>query len=230
MNQPFEDAKRYDQLEALAAAGVDPDSPEVGDLADELRVVQLLSSGEQPLNMPREVEFRKLITRRIQTRRRVWHQAAYALAAVVLIGLTTLWISRPAADANKIVVDAEMLALAGRNHTEQEVLEYLDRSERLLLSIRDYHVSCAEDQTDISPEKQLAQDLLLKQKRFASRMNQPKYFQVRGLFNQLESILVDLNGLDPCTDPSDMEFLNEHINENRILSKIRLIAREIEVS
>lgn len=230
MNEEFRFIQQYDKLEKLIESGADPGGVEDQELAGNLEVIQLLSQQVQDPVMPRSVEFRKSIIRKIERRRRGWWQAGFTLAAILLLGF--LWWkpgSGPPEDV-ALVMDDSMLEQAFQVDARNAMVEYLEGTEKLLVSIRDFDAVCEENQMNVSFEKEMAQELLFKQREFVAHMNQPEYYQARTLFSQLEKILVDVNSLDLCTDPFEVELLNESINKKRILRKLRHVAHEIQVS
>jgi predicted nucleic acid-binding protein len=179
--------------------------------------------------MPRSIEFRKQILARIRKRpgrHRLFYLAA---AAAVLLGLLIGLPWQQQADG-KILFDKSVMARAEENHVQSEMVAYLENTERLLVFIRDNELACSEESRDMAPEKQLAKSLLYQQQHFAPEMGLPRYVQARELFAQLENILVDVNNLDNCTDPNEIEFINNQISKKRILSKLRLIAQDIRLS
>jgi len=228
---PFEDSRDYDRLEALLAPG--SDSPEAGDLAEELALVTLLQDlgSEESPDMPRSIEFRNNVMGKIQSHKRKRFQGLMAVAAVFLLGFVIYRVELPGDHSERVVFDKEMLARAGKNQTRDAMVSYLENAERLLVSMRDFdEVSCSEDKTDLTPEKAMARTLLLQQKLMAAEIDRPEFLQARQILAQLENILIDLNGLDPCSDPLDVELINEHISQKRILGKLRLVASDIRIS
>jgi len=127
-------------------------------------------------------------------------------------------------------VDNQQASLALDTLNRDDMVAYLTNTEHLLMSIRDSDMVCTEKGADMALERNLARNLLLKQKRFTNTLNDARYNQARKLFASLESILVDVRNLDPCTDPMDLELINDHISSKRILGKLRLIAQEIQMS
>jgi len=224
----FRDIQEYDRLDALFQEGVAPEAAEDAETAKALLVMRALASeGAAPV-MPRAVEFRKAVMHRTRVNSASrWRAAGLALAAVLIAGF--LFFNRPESSAGSpLFIDEDMLANALNRGARQEMVDYLEDAERLLLAMRDFDFACSDNATDMSPEKELAKSLLLKQKMFTPYMRNPEFFQARGIFSDLERILVDVNNLDRCTDTEEVEFINDHINRNRILGKIRLVAREIQ--
>ena len=151
------------------------------------------------------------------------------MAAIVLLAVFLPREPEPSGKTH-LVMAPELIDQAMANQARSDMIDYLESTELLLLSIRDYDFYCAENQLDMAPEKNLAKVLLLKQKMFHHQLNDPRYFQARQLFDQLERILVDVNNMDVCSDKFELEFLNQHIIKKRILTKLRVIAQEIQYS
>jgi hypothetical protein len=226
----FELIRQYDQLEALLADGEAPSTPPEH-LAGELAVARLLMHDAETISaMPRAEAFRADLRKELTppTRRGWWGGTGLVLAAAVLAAII-LFPEKPE-QGSDIILDDQLLAMVEREDVRTSMLDYLDEAEHLLQAIRDYETTCSKDQADLALERQLANTLLLRQKQFSTEMNKPQYYQARQLFSQLEAILVDLNGLEPCTDVYELDFLNEHISKNRILSKVRIVAQGIELS
>lgn len=229
MEREAQFAREFDRMESLRAAGAERGSIDDSEMADYLEIVNWLEAEAEAAPMPRGLYFTRALIRRLNHRKRIWWGGGLALAASILIAFLLIGVpeSQP---AHALVIDSQLLDRALMNQTKDEMVEYLQTTERLLLAMRDYEVACSEDRMDVAPEKDLAKNLLLRQKHFSPLMNQPEFFQARHLFSQLERILVDLNSMESCTDPGEIDFINKHISKNRILSKLRLVAQEIQVS
>lgn len=234
----FEDIKKYDALERMLQE--DSETPE---LKGEAKVVRLLMQDAQDQAvMPREDAFHTELMDKLEQQRSVrrtasaWWQrpGLVTAAAAVIIGALSIALWQPAQDAEQggegIIISDHTLNVSNHNATRRAMVDYLEEAEFLLTSIRDLETSCSIDRADLGLEKRKAKSLLLKQKTFATEIDKPHFQQAKTLFAQLESILVDLNGLDPCTDYDEVQFLNTHINKNRILSKVRLIAQDIQLT
>lgn len=229
-DRQFQDAQAYDQLEALIRDGVEPSSVEDRDIAEMLEVVHMLESHPSERSVPHPEVFHRDVMQQVRgIRRRPWYMTGMAVAAAVLVVLF-LPSAPPQNNQPTIMIEDEILDRAFAEQTRVDMLKYLKSTEHLLLAMRDFETSCRDDQTDLQPEKRIAKELLLKQKFLQASIDQPEFYQARQLFQQLEGILVDVNLLDNCTDPNDVEFINQHIERNRILGKLRLVAQEIQIS
>lgn len=219
----------FDQLDhhLTTKQAVDPEQhPEIADL---VQIVSLIEQQPRPL-MPRGTEFRNQVMTRIKPRRSqaFWWQASLAMAAVLLIGF--LWL-RPEPQTQTIFeFDQAFLEKNIQTQTRSTMVQYFRSTERLLMSLRDYELKCSDDQIDFNSEKDLAKDLLLRHQSFVAQMDRPEYLQAKGLLKQLERILTDVNMLDNCSDMIDVDLLNRHINDQRILNKLRLMTREIQIT
>jgi len=230
----FELIEQYDRLEALLEnTPSEAETTKSGELAGELAVIRLLErDAAAPTQMPEAERFRAELRRRLNPApaRGPWLGVGLTLAAAVVAALI-FW-TRPSETGiePQPLLDERALAMVAREDIRNSMVDYLEEAEQLLRAIRDYETSCDLDQADLTHERQLANNLLLRQKQFWNEMKKPQYYQAQNLFTQLETILVDLNGLEPCTDATELELLNEHIDEKRILSKVRIIAQDIELS
>lgn len=229
MDNTFESIRKYDQLEELLEAGADPGAVEDKEMAECLQVAQLLSAGHESVAMPGSVEFRKQVVRRIEKGRAFrWQGAFLAVAAAVIAFFLVPTPGEEKTAKTELTIDPQMLDRAIQSEARTAMLEYLEETEQLLVSIRDFEVSCAEDRTNIGLEKKVARELLFKQKHFEPQFNTPEFLQARTLFEQLENILSGVNGLDPCTDPMELDMINEHVSKKRIISKLRHMAQSIQ--
>jgi len=225
----FSLASAYEQLAAMVdkgetASAADPET------AAHLEVVRLLTAdAASPADMPRSVEFRRQVLERLRRRPGRYRFFYLAAAAAILLGLFVRGPWQQQVDA-KILIDGPALARSEEKHLQNDMVAYLENTERLLVFMRDNELSCSEETRDIAPEKELAKALLYQQQHFAPEMTQPQFVQARELFSQLEHILVDVNNLDACTDPDEIDFINTQISKKRILSKLRLIAQDIRLS
>lgn len=230
-DNPFDQAKAFDRLEELVARGVAPGDPDAADLKGELQVIQLLMAEAEEVAMPRDIEFTNTIMGRIKPRKRfAVIQTLVAMAAAFVLAFIGFRFVPGESGSHEFVVDHARIEDSLETLTRDDMIAYLNGTERLLMSIRDHDAVCGDEGNDMALERQVAQDLLLKQKRFASQLAGDEYNQARRLFASLESILVDVKNMDPCTDPFELELINDHISNKRILGKLRLIAQEIQWS
>lgn len=234
MSNPFKDAENFDRLESLLQ---DKNACETDqELLDLANLAEALSQHGKHIEVPNPEKFRQDILTQVKKSEGPRHNGLWLLlAAVVVAGFFLFRPDQQAPvleedDFQKVVIAPELLDEAMEGGTRDRIVEYLENTENLLLSVRDYSLACSDHEVDISPEKKLAGTLLLQHKLFSEKVKKPEFLQAQTLFDQLENILVDLNSLDPCTDPTEVEFLNKHIIENRILNKIRLVAQELQVS
>lgn len=225
---PEELEKAYDRLVEAQAGQKAQDDPELRDCID---IVRMMEADQEPLTMPRHLEFRDAVMGHVKQKRKpakAWW-AGFAVAAALLMFVFLPKSEDQQAEPEIQIAEDTMNNIMEEN-TRQSMLAYLDETERLLVSMRDLELYCNDNEVDLSPEKTLANQLLLKQRFFANDVNRPQFVQARQLLDQLEHILVDLNTLDPCADPFELEILNEHITKKRILNKVRLIAQDIQLS
>ncbi len=87
MNEEFRNIQKYDELEKLLEAKASPENVEDRELAESLQVVHLLSQQHVESAMPRGVEFRKSVIRKIERRSRSWWQVGITLAAALIVGI-----------------------------------------------------------------------------------------------------------------------------------------------
>lgn len=219
--------ERFDRLEALRHDGADPAGLEDRELAADLRAVYWLEHQAGFFRQFEPPSMRTHIMHRLRRRTRIWWSGLAAAAAAIA---AIMWIQPQPEPQETLFIAQDMLDNAMAADDREAMLTYLRKTEKLFTSLREPTSECASDLLDVEPEKELAKDLLVQQKLFAPQMEQLEYLQVRGFFHHLELILVDLNSLDRCTNPTEIEMINSHIEENRILTKLRLIAQEIQVS
>lgn len=228
MKDSFEFIRKYDQLEQLLETGADPNSQEDPDMAEYLQVVALLTDQAEMQTMPRPVEFRKKVIQRIEKRRVNRWQGLLLAAAALMISFLIFPVGSKEKSEPGLTIDPQMLDRAMQSEARTAMLQYLEETEQLLVSIRDFPVACSEDKTNINIEKKVARELLLKQKHFSPQFNTPEFLQARVLFDQLENILTGVNGLDSCTDPTELDMINEHVSKKRIISQLRHMAQTIQ--
>ncbi len=232
-NNPFEQAAAFDRLEELVARGVSPDDPDLGELSGELEVVRCLQrESSRPVVQLDDEKFRRELMGKLRKRRH-W-PGLVTLSGLAAAVILALYLHRPPAKGpfanGDLLVGENQAAKAIEHLTRDDMVAFLSTTENLLMSIRDHEDACSDEGTDMALERHAAQQLLVQQKRFVSQLNEERYNQARHLFASLESILVDVKNLDSCTDPVDVEIINDHISNSRILGKLRLIAQEIQMS
>ena len=232
--QEIKFAEAYDRLEALHQSGTPPEEVKDAEMADFLRVVDLLDlEGQKAQAMPNAPEFTATVIERVKPRHFYRWTAGLAVAAAFLVAfllIKPIQEAPPPEEQHTMVIDPGLLEQASRKQMREAMVEYMQNTERLLVAMRDYEIACSEQQADMTPEKILASQLLRKQKHFSPDMNLPEFIQARDLFVQLESILVNVNSLDSCSDPMEVDFINKAINSKRIIGKLRLMVQEFQVS
>lgn len=218
----------YDQLECFRVRRVTPQSLADRDMAADLQVLYWLERITRSLEaMPGAERFRAQVMRRIRRRSQIF------LSYLAVAAVCFFWISMqpsPAASLHGIIMDAERLGLVEHREARIEMRDFLLGAERLFVALRDVELVCDSGAVDVQPETLMAKELLLQQKQFSVYMDGLDTLMVRDFFQHMEMILVDLNSLDPCAEPAEIEAINAHVNSHRILTKLRLMAQEIEVS
>lgn len=226
------DASQFDILESWMESDVESKSIDDREMADILEICKALQKSADSFSMPDSNRFRAHLMKKVRPGRlkKILGTGLALAAAVLLAILLQPNVKTPAPDGPQIVLDEGLLKHAIQNQAKQSMLAYLQDTEHLLLAMRDFDVHCSDDQLDLKAEKQRAQHLLMQQKLFSTQMSHPQYLQAKQLFEQLERILVDVNSMEVCSDQTEVDFINRHINDNRILSKLRLVAQEFQVS
>ncbi|MCB1052440.1 MAG: hypothetical protein H6510_09760 [Acidobacteria bacterium] len=200
------------------------------ELAEDVRFVRWLNHMASLSNPPEPGPlFTQQVLKKVprSKRQQVWWAPVLTLAAALL--LFVFW-PRQAKQDERIFIDPSLLDQIAQNETRQGLYDYLTQTEFLLVSLREPTQQCTPDQVDVQTEKEFVKGLLLQHKSFTPQMDKLEYHQVREFFQQLEIILVDLNTLNRCSDKMELDLLNQHIQEQRILTKLRLFAQEIAVS
>ncbi|MCB1044272.1 MAG: hypothetical protein KDC35_15125 [Acidobacteria bacterium] len=227
--------KQYDQLEAMRAAGLKPEQCDDPELAKDLQFLYWMAqlATERQIREPGPL-FTKNVMGKVKRKGPVWPWLS-AVAAALLVAFFLFRSEPQQAErteelASRIQIDQKTLKRAIEADSRSEMLAYLAGTEQLLLALREPELACSADKVDLAIEKEMAKELLLQQKIFASEMQTAEYSHIRGVFRQLEMILVDLNTLDGCSDMLEIQSLSEHIQQKNILTKLRLMAQEIQVS
>jgi hypothetical protein len=132
--------------------------------------------------------------------------------------------------SSPILLDESILEQLAAEEARRALHEHLTRTEMLLVDLRETPEWCGADKVAIAAEKELVRGLLIHHKQFAPQLESLEFLQIRDFFQQLEIILVELNTLQRCSDLQEIQDLNQHIQEQRILTKLRLFAQEISVS
>lgn len=234
MNQEERDALRYDQLERVLN-GEPGDDPLRQD-ADLVRSLQAMAAQEnrQPgpffcqsvlkaCGKPEQKMAAAAWGQRVRT-----YLPPLLLAAALLLAF--LLPQLRSTTSSPILLDESILQQLADDEARRALHEHLTRTEMLLVDLRETPERCGADKVAISAEKELVRGLLLHHKQFAPQLDSLEFLQIRDFFQQLEIILVELNTLQRCSDLQEIQDLNQHIQEQRILTKLRLFAQEISVS
>lgn len=239
MTQDFE--RKYEQLDELDHHQTPVGDVEDRELAAHLEVVQYLRRAAESARHanPAGPLFTRQVLGRVR-RRTSWLRWSLSVAALLLMAIALKVYLGPADPSTQVQAasakpaaiqfDHQLLQQAIDADARDDMVAYLVGTEKLILSLREPDLVCTQEKVNLAPEKDLAKQLLMQQKRFQTQMGGVDYMHVRDFFGQVEMVLVDLNSLDGCSDLGEIHSLTEIIEEKHILSKLRLMVQEIQVS
>ncbi len=243
---------QFDLMDEALQSGVPLAEVDDKEVAEALEIVQLLQRAstwheQQHSDQPGPLFTRHVVGRVRKKSTFMWWVGAVAAALLISLALnlkiptvdevqvadhvpTIDQVQVADYDPQQITFDHDMLKQAIGADERSEMLQYLSGTERLILALREPELACTPEKVDLASEKKLASHLLLQQKMFASQMDQFEYMHVRDIFRQLETILIEFNTFDGCSDQLEIQSLSDHIIEKKILTKLRLMTHEIQLS
>jgi hypothetical protein len=151
----------------------------------------------------------------LRPRQAVW---AGALAALLVVAFFAGRISRPNAPVEVVEKSPEHNQ---RALLAAEVVRHLDRSQMMLVELS--NTEPEKGGTDISAEQQRARDLLTANRLYRESAKRAKDPAVGAILDQLEQVLVEIANAPPDLPPARLEELQNQIEEQGILFKIRVM-------
>jgi hypothetical protein len=118
----------------------------------------------------------------------------------------------------------EFLAQVELALTRRETLDYLERSQLLLLDfVRD-----GAEAGRPAFEKSLARDLLARKSYLNPQLETARMAKAKAICDQIEFLFLELARLDDDLPPAELERLRRLVEERQLLLKINLVKKELE--
>ncbi|MFQ5720308.1 MAG: hypothetical protein ACE5IK_12235, partial [Acidobacteriota bacterium] len=182
--------------------------------------------------------------------RRAWRRTARLLlpvAASLIAAFGLAWLSlRPpgtsappiagrtppagVADATPADAGPEAEALLDRTRVEMarsHAARYLADSGTLLVGLSDLAMRCGKDQVDISLEQALSTRLLRRKQFLEQDLQDVEVARAMRLADEIEDLLVDIAGLQPCTPPQRVQAIDDVVRQRQLLMRIEMISNEL---
>lgn len=133
---------------------------------------------------------------------------------------------RPAAEffASGEFLDQVEIELARR-----QTLDYLDKSQFLLLDVMDKSGGSGPAGPDALASRE-ARDLMARKKYLNSQLDKFKMAKAKDLCDQIEVLVFELSQLSPEVGAAEIERIRAMVRDRQLLMKIRLVKKELERS
>jgi|Deesub1362B_J571_1020462.scaffolds.fasta_scaffold00001_813 hypothetical protein len=155
--------------------------------------------------------------------------AGAVIGALCMLVLLKGWLPQPRQDAG-FNFPPQMLAQVEKHLAREEMRDYLDKSQLLLLEFLQLPSDQAQRfwQTELTAEQ--IQELLLKKKYINSQLTDLRLARVKALCDQIEFLIYELIKVSEGLSAEEVVQLQRFIQEKQLLLKINLIKKELDES
>ena len=159
--------------------------------------------------------------------------AALLLGVVLGAALTSL-VFRPAAPlelaSRELVIPAGTLEDMDLEVARRTTLDYLDRSQYLLLDLVQSSPEKAADFWKSEYAARQAQDLLSKKRYIDQQLDSYRMAKAKALCDQIELLFLELSQISPELSAAELTKLQALIQEKQLVMKIKLVKQELQES
>jgi hypothetical protein len=164
-----------------------------------------------------------------------WRPVYVGLISGIVIGslATYLVLRSPGmqiSQAPKLVFTSDLLEKAELEVVRRETLEYLEKSQYLLL---DFVQSPSGETGEIwrdGPTLQRARDLLSKKKFIDSQLDKFHMAKAKNICDQIEYLFYELTQISENLLPEDRKRIQDFIQDRQLMLKIKLVKKELKNS
>ena len=155
--------------------------------------------------------------------------AGVIIGALAMLVVLRGWLPR-APRKESFSFSPQMLAQVEKHLAREEVRDYLDKSQLLLLEFLQLPSAQAQRfwQTKMTTEE--IQELLLKKKYLNSQLSDFRLARVKALCDQIEFLIYELIKVSEGLSTEEITQLQRFIQEKQLLLKINLIRKELDES
>jgi hypothetical protein len=159
--------------------------------------------------------------------------AALFLGLIVGAALTFLTLrpfQRPEMDSSRLIVSDRFLESMDIEVARRATLDYLDRSQYLLLDLVQTPPDKAADFWNSDIGSQRAKDLLSKKKYIDQQLDNFQMAKAKALCDQIGLLFLDLSQISQGLTTAELAKLQNLIQERKLFLKIKLIKKELQES
>jgi hypothetical protein len=103
---------------------------------------------------------------------------------------------------------------------EQETVKHIEQTENLLRSFRNYSISDADDEVDVSYDKALSRRLLIENVVLRRDAEMKAKFPTKTLLADVEPLLIDIANLPDRAKPEDVRAIKERVQKTEIVAAL----------
>jgi hypothetical protein len=157
--------------------------------------------------------------------------ALAGLAAGIVVGATAMYLAVKAPGTRpdrggSYYASGEFLNRAELEMTRRNTLDYLDKSQYMLL---DVFGSAGEGPVLPSAlRSERTRDLLQKKKYLDAQLGTPRMAKAKAICDQIETLFLELSQIDQEMPAAELERLRSYVQERQLLLKINLVKKELQ--
>ena len=186
-------------------------------------------------NVFRQKESQSAAGRAAALKHRRWQPALAGLVAGLLLGMffsylflrPEKWPESSSSGNSKVNLPAGFVQRVDLALAQRETLDYLERSQYLLLELLQ---AKSPDQASALLTKDRKQKLLTEKKYLNNQLEEVKLAKAKMLCDQIEMLFLELIQLSPEMSEAELQSLREIIEGHQLLLKINLVKKELQTS
>ncbi len=153
---------------------------------------------------------------------------------IILGAALTFLILRPSRPtrlvSHEVIVTPEALESMDREVVRRAALDYLDRSQYLLLDLVQASPDNAAQFWRSEFAARQARDLLFKKKTIDQQLDSYRMAKAKALCDQIELLFLELSQVSQEISTAELEKLQNLVQERRLVMKIKLVKKELQES
>ncbi len=128
--------------------------------------------------------------------------------------------------ASQEAPESDLVGVLERKSQRRDILQYMDRSRLLLLTLLDSQRECLGPGISIDQEKTLARDLLYDKRLLDHSLKAPGREDFKRICDELEAVLFDVASSEACVHPSRIRLWRSMLESRSTLMRLSLLSRE----
>lgn len=159
-----------------------------------------------------------------------WSTITSVLIGLILGLLAYHYLLRPKGELTRpeltYQVPGAFLERVDEEMARREVLDYLEKSQLILISMKEAAEGTSPEVIPFSQEK--LRHLLRQKKYFSSQLDSFRLAKAKQILEEIDALLLELALMEEGTSPDEARQLVQLIDERRLLLKIQLLLQELK--